>query len=551
MFSTVPLLRSPPFPRVPSRIAAVCKHAPGMTVSASGTSVATLIGEIRDARVGGTFWGSRPIPNSGIQCWRSIETFDDVQRLRSEKRGNATNMLVVMTPRLRAFAPMLRQSCAQLFVGVVDPWHMLDHVERCDAVPGSELALLALIARAPGDLARQEEAIGRLLHGIAYRDPFTGGSSSPERSIEILAQWRQAIDRNRGLSAVVGVARWKQPTIGVMLWAGGTDLPFYRRALPAVKHVAEYGGATRHGAVAVWPAKAPAGTAATAKAAGVRVTTIEDGFIRSRGLGSDCVPPLSVVVDGSHPHYDPSGASLLETLIQTYCFDAPLIRRAERLIATLVAQGVGKYDVGRGAARARPAAQRVVLIAGQVEDDESWVLGGADIASNLDLLRRVRAEEPKAWLIFRPHPDVEAGHRVGRVSDRDAMRHVDEIDARTPLPTLLDIVDAVHVLTSLTGFEALLRGREVVVHGTPFYAGWGVTRDLAGPVSRRRRRASVTEIAAAAFILYPYYLDPVTGLPCTPELLVERLIAGRGMSTSWLTRLRRLRRFMPFAHANA
>ena len=33
-------------------------------------------------------------------------------------------------------------------------------------------------------------------------------------------------------------------------------------------------------------------------------------------------------------------------------------------------------------------------------------------------------------------------------------------------------------MTSLAGFEALLRGKPVTTHGQPFYAGWGLTEDI-------------------------------------------------------------------------
>ena len=78
-----------------------------------------------------------------------------------------------------------------------------------------------------------------------------------------------------------------------------------------------------------------------------------------------------------------------------------------------------------------------------------------------------------------------------------------------------------HTLTSLTGFEALLRHRRVVVYGRPFYAGWGLTTDLAAV--DRGRVLSLEELVAGALILYPRYLDPVTRLPCTPEIVIERL----------------------------
>jgi capsular polysaccharide export protein len=178
-----------------------------------------------------------------------------------------------------------------------------------------------------------------------------------------------------------------------------------------------------------------------------------------------------------------------------------------------------------------------------VEDDQSWRFGGVDCTGNLDLLRRVRAQEPDAFIIYKPHPDVEAGNRVGVVPDAEVLQFADRIERTPAMPALLAGVDAVHTLTSLAGFEALLRGREVVVHGQPFYCGWGLTRDLAPP-PRRGRRLSLTELVAGTLILYPRYLDPITGLPCPPEVLIARLIGlrsrpGPGAGTKLLRRLRR------------
>ena len=195
-----------------------------------------------------------------------------------------------------------------------------------------------------------------------------------------------------------------------------------------------------------------------------------------------------------------------------------------------------------------PTGRRTVLAIGQVDDDLSVQLGGAGVADNLDFLARVRRAEPDAWIIYRPHPDVQAGHRKGHLADATVLAHADAIDSGSPLMALVQAVDEVHVLSSLTGFEALMRGCRVTVHGMPFYAGWGLTRDLAEPVGRRGRRLLLDELVAAALILYPRYLDPVTRLPCGPEVMTDRLASGTMEPTTWLIRLRsvqgKLRRFM-------
>ena len=279
--------------------------------------------------------------------------------------------------------------------------------------------------------------------------------------------------------------------------------------------------AKRGGAVAGWASRLPPNLGPLAAASGVPVHRIEDGFIRSAGLGAGLVLPASVVVDTRGLYYDPSIPSDLEHLLQTAELPPDLVERARALVALIIALGVTKYNLG-GADVALSTERRIVLVPGQVSDDRSVLLGGAGIADMGTLLARVRADEPDAYILFKPHPDVDAGLRRGAVPDDVALTYADAIVRNAALTPLLARVDAVHTISSLTGFEALLRGCPVVCHGQPFYAGWGLTRDLA-PISRRTRQRSLSELAAAALILYPRYCDPVTGVSCSPEALVQRL----------------------------
>jgi len=78
-------------------------------------------------------------------------------------------------------------------------------------------------------------------------------------------------------------------------------------------------------------------------------------------------------------------------------------------------------------------------------------------------------------------------------------------------------------MTSLLGFEALLRRKKVTCLGMPFYAGWGLTDDRAMPVARRQARIDLAALVHACLIAYPRYRDPVTGLPCPVEVIVDRI----------------------------
>jgi capsular polysaccharide export protein len=268
---------------------------------------------------------------------------------------------------------------------------------------------------------------------------------------------------------------------------------------------------------------------------------VEDGLIRSRGLGAELVPPLSLVLDDLGIYYDPGRDSRLERLIA-----APLppggAERAGRLRAAIVGAGLTKYNLGgagaEGIARlraARPGAP-VVLVPGQVEDDAAIRLGAGAVRTNRDLLQAARAGEPGAILVYKPHPDVEAGLRPGAVRDADAL--ADLVLVRADPAAVLAAVDRVWTITSGLGFEALMRGVPVVVLGAPFYAGWGLTDDR-GPVPGRRQplgAQALDRLVHAALIAYPRYLDPLTGAPCPPELAVERLAAGQTGARPWRLR---------------
>ncbi|CAN5279932.1 hypothetical protein BH10PSE14_BH10PSE14_20070 [soil metagenome] len=326
------------------------------------------------------------------------------------------------------------------------------------------------------------------------------------------------------IACLAGITPWKRARLRAFF---SSKPPIRNRAKAAVAIARARGGA-----VACWASRVPPGLNECAAAAGVPVFTIEDGFIRSRGLGAALTLPASIVVDRSGIHFDPSRPSDLETLLQERSFPAAMLDRAARLIDALRAHGITKYNLG-GLPIALPGGQRVVLVAGQVEDDRSMLLGGAAVGSMLALLRAARAMERDSFIIYKPHPDVVAGLRSGGVDDAALLAHADLIVPDADLPDLLDRVDAVHVCTSLTGFEALLREREVIVHGQPFYAGWGLTRDVR-TVSRRTRHLSLAELVAGTLIAYPRYVDPVTGTRCEVEQVVARLVAGNDKKISAL-----------------
>ncbi|WP_417523752.1 capsular polysaccharide biosynthesis protein [Marinovum sp.] len=254
------------------------------------------------------------------------------------------------------------------------------------------------------------------------------------------------------------------------------------------------------------------------------VVRVEDGFLRSRGLGAELVPPLSLVADDLGIYYDPRRESRLERLIN----DSDALRpdelhRAYRLRSAILKAGLSKYNL-RGALPDLPEGHRI-LVPGQVEDDASIRTGCAGVRTNRGLLEAVRAANPEAVILYKPHPDVEAGLRKGAVPD--AADLADRVLDNADPVALLDEVQEVWTLTSLLGFEALLREVPVTTLGVPFYAGWGLTRDKGEVPPRRRARVTLEALVHATLIAYPRYFDPVTRLPCPPEVVVQRLSEGK------------------------
>lgn len=496
-------------------------------------SLAQCIALVREKRVGGSYWAAQPDLPSSYLLIRSPAAQPSCDSL-AEQSGGAVLWFPNNAPAAATW-PTVSGEC--------DPWHMLSAARGLVCDIGDDLRLVAAILGIPtylidpqGGPPRQWTGDKATLLADAlpaadrFANPFSGEAMDLVELIGLCGFWRSLIDKNRSIVGGVGFAFWKQEHVHALLWGGGDSAAFFRTSAddqPA-------------GAVAIWRSKVPRHVVSKLEGNGVPLVEVEDGFLRSRGLGADCVPPLSITVDRLGPYFDPGQPSELENLLQNGRFDATLIARARRLRETVVAAGLGKYERGDAILDRFDDTKRHILVAGQVEDDRSVLTGGSGLASNLELLRRVRAREPDAYLIYKPHPDVVAGHRKGDIPASVCVRFADRIVTDLPISSLIAMVDEVHVNTSLAGFEALMRHKPVTTYGVPFYAGWGLTRDL-GPVpARRTAERSLDELVAATLLIYPRYLDPITGLPCPAEIVVDRLAEPNFRRDGPLVRLRRL-----------
>lgn len=365
---------------------------------------------------------------------------------------------------------------------------------------------------------RQPVALEQLVHaalvGYArYLDPETGALCEPERLIEWMGLQRRMRSRFASPIYAPNFSRWKKPI--VQRFFQGAEVRFLEKA-------ADFPG---EGTLAVW------GRPADMTPFSEKRVFLEDGFLRSVGLGADLVQPLSWVIDRTGIYYDSGRASDLETILRTAVFDDALRCRAAALRERIVAANLTKYNVGTGRWQRPAHVTRVILVPGQVETDASIKYGSPVVRRNMDLLKAVRIANPDAYVVYKPHPDVVAGLRDAGQNERQALDWCNEVVVDYPIGELFASVDEVHVLTSLAGFEALLRGRKVVTLGQPFYAGWGLTDDK-HPVARRDRTLSLDELVAGVLILYPSYVSRRSGRYTTPECALDELLDWKAAGVS-------------------
>ena len=360
----------------------------------------------------------------------------------------------------------------------------------------------------PAPERRNTVSLEQLVHAALvsypkYIDPETTELCEPERLIEWMGLQRRERQRFPEVVYALGFSPYKRPI--VRDYFQGSQVRFVR------KEAAVPPGAC----LAVW------GNKGVGRAE--NLVRIEDGFLRSVGLGADLIRPLSWVLDQEGIYYDSSRLSALEEMLQSADFDEQVVARAKALRTRIVNEGVTKYNVGDSNWQ-RPEAdgRRIILVPGQVESDASIQYGTADVSRNIDLLRLVREGNPDAYILYKPHPDVVAGLRARGQGEDEAEELCDQIVTDVSMHELLKAVDEVHLLTSLTGFEALLRKKPVTCYGQPFYAGWGLTHDIY-PLGRRTRHLSLDELVAGVLILYPTYISRSTGRFTTPERTMDEL----------------------------
>ncbi|WP_437887940.1 capsular polysaccharide biosynthesis protein [Phytobacter sp. V91] len=368
---------------------------------------------------------------------------------------------------------------------------------------------------------RQNAALSDLfaaayLRYTRYRHPVSGEPTTLGCVVDWLALQRRHTLARPGTLWAPGLSLWKTAVLKPYLKTAENEVRFARACPHATTLVA-------------WGTRGEEKWQAQADAQGIPLWRMEDGFIRSSGLGSDLLAPLSLVLDKSGIYYDASRPSDLENLLNASELSDRQRERANALHLQLVKHKVSKYNLGQDWQRpAEAAGKRVLLVPGQVEDDASIATGTLSINTNSELLRTVRERNPDAFIVFKPHPDVLVGNRKGMVAAEDVAQWADCQALDADIIQCIQQADELHTMTSLSGFEALMHGKKVYCYGMPFYAGWGLTHDE-HRLSRRTRQLSLDDLVWQTLIAYPTYIHPQRLAPMSAEEAAQWLsTAPRG-----------------------
>ncbi|EAI3980241.1 capsular polysaccharide biosynthesis protein [Campylobacter jejuni] len=362
-----------------------------------------------------------------------------------------------------------------------------------------------------------------------YFNPYLNQKSNIFDTIQTLAKYKDIEKVNSNRLFMLGFTLWKRHFIKPFFNAKDNEIIF----LNSLKSLAGY-KLKENDKFFIWGKRIDYNTLKTTlikKAQDEdlsnftpKISLTEDGFIRSISLGSDLTRPFSLIIDDKGLYIDPNKASKLEELLQNEIFDENMLNRAKNIIKILLENRFSKYNglKHENLKINAKTGQKIILIPAQVEDDASMILGGFGL-STLDLLKEVRSKNQDAYIIFKPHPDVLSGNRVGLKDETLILEFCDEIVKDCSIDSAIKIADEIHTITSTSGFDALLRAKKVFTYGMPFYAGWGLTKDK-HRCERRTRKLSLEELVAGALITYPRYINPKTKTLCEIEVCLDIML---------------------------
>ncbi|MFT6263361.1 MAG: capsular polysaccharide export protein, partial [Dasania sp.] len=254
----------------------------------------------------------------------------------------------------------------------------------------------------------------------------------------------------------------------------------------------------------------------SAKILNIPISRIEDGFVRSAGLGAEHNTPYSLVIEKEALYYDSRSPSTLENILNHYDFSKDTLyeEQASKTIKLLIENNISKYNLSSATAPQTSLIKlrKKILVIGQVANDAAIRLGNPDKWTIEAIIKLAKEENIDADVLYRPHPEVYKKFQKNRLQTYKIKKYATIVDPEIPLDKFLKDIDHVYLISSLSGVEALIRGVKVTTLGVPFYAGWGLTDDRVYNIPRRDRKISLLQLVYCLYLKYPTYLaDPDNG----------------------------------------
>lgn len=259
---------------------------------------------------------------------------------------------------------------------------------------------------------------------------------------------------------------------------------------------------------------------------------LEDGFIRSIGLGINGSPSFSLVEDNIGIYYDATVPSKLENILNTYNFNADerLIHTAREAMVLIKKHHISKYNNAPDIEDTffKEDDKEKVLIIAQTAGDVSLEYGLGNRFSTQEMIADALEQNTHASVYIKIHPDVLSGKKKSDITLSEIPKACKILDSDVNPISLLKHFKKVYTKTSGMGMEALILGLDVACYGMPYYAGWGVTQDKQH-CKRRTRLLQVEELFAGAYILYTRYYNPYTHKPSDIIDTMSEIIKRKNM----------------------
>lgn len=395
----------------------------------------------------------------------------------------------------------------------------------------------AWLARRKVRIDADQLAAAALVAYPRYADPVRSERVDVLTAMDRLAAWRDRYAAERRSFVGIGLSKEKRIIARSLFGAGPGTLAF------ADPDVAVDLAAGAGAGLLAWADRIDPRIEDEARRRGLDVTRFGTGPIDASGIASEAVPLPTVAVDDLGIDFDATRPSAFEAIANTHEFEDDLLRRAADLRVRLVAldQKRSRSDADlRQEVGDKAGGKPVVLVIGEAVNTAQSRLGTSGVASNRALVRAARAARPDGHVVFLEPPGLESRRRAGWLPAAALRPDADQVVRPVHMASLFAIADEVHVNTSRFGFDAILHGCRVVCWGKPAYAGWGLTDDRV-PNPRRVRVLDRDDLVAAALLVYPRYVDPVSGILCEAEDLIARLETMRSAEPKPVGLGRRLR----------